>query len=105
MEQTTLSSKNVENEINLCEEIIEQFEKSLEELLEKAKQLSGRLDVLRSVETKLPNNSTKALVQANIQMVVDERFALAPEISRQHSHINHYTEILDKLYEIKSEVE
>lgn len=104
LEETLLSIESIDEEIELCKDIISQFQSKLDELTKKTQLLTNRLNVLRAVEEKLPAGSTKQLNSANINMVADERFNLIPEINKQSSNIKHYQQILQTLIELKSEI-
>lgn len=104
LEQTILSLKAIENEIELTTDTIKRFETQLEELKEKYKRLTERLGVLQALEAKLPEGMAKLVIKETIKIVINERFELAPGLSNKKSNIEHQTNILVALQELKNEV-
>lgn len=105
MEKTLLTITAINEEIELCKDVISQFQTKLDELTEKSKSLSNRLNVLRAVGEKLPEGMAKQVNQANIGIIADERFELLPKISKQSNNIEYYKQILNTVIDLKNELE
>lgn len=104
MDTITLSIEAVQNEVDICNQFIDENQKKLELLEDQEKELNDRIAVLRAIDEKLPNNAASELTISNIGLVDDELIEVIKEKGKRENNIKHYKEILSKLDEIKSEL-
>lgn len=103
MQKVTITMDALEEEIKLCEEVINQWQTKLDALIENDLTSSRRLDVLNLVSNRLPMGMAKDVNQANIDMEGKNRIEILKETSRHKSQIDHYSKILAVLLSIKEE--
>lgn len=103
VEKVALSVNAIDEEIEICKNIINQFQEELDELTEKTTSLTERIKVMQAIDEKLPEGGTKSINEGNIKLAVDERFELVPEIRKKTNTIKHYEKIHECLIELKKE--
>ncbi|RIJ65544.1 hypothetical protein [Rummeliibacillus sp. POC4] len=104
MELTTITKESINREIDFCTDFIDTKKDELSKFEEKFRRLTERLNVLTTIEEKLPEGLSKKLTQHNITVVANERFELAPKLSNLKSNIEGYYTIIDSLVDLRSEI-
>lgn len=103
MEKVQLSMDAVNEEIEMSNNLIKRFQKELDDLTGQTNSLTERIKVMQAVGEKLPEGSTKAINDANINLAAEERIELVPQIRKKANTIKHYEKIYECLIELKNE--
>lgn len=100
--ELVLKKEAVIQEIKICEEIIEQEEKKLEEIGQDLSQITDRLAVLNALNDKL-TGSVKMLNAEDIKDLSDQRKDLLPKVKRYQNRISNMQANIKALNELLNE--
>lgn len=97
----TLDRKAVEEEILICQSIIENYEKELCEARRDMKRISSRFEVLKALDEVLPNGNSKNLNLQDLNDLANKRTKLTPKLSSLQRKIEHFQTLLRGLQQLK----
>lgn len=104
MEKVQLSIEAIDDEIKICLDQISHFQTIFDDLRERSKTLTNRIEVLRAISERLPEGGARLMNERNIEAEDQKRLELEQEMSKQIRHIKNYEEILDCLVKLKHEM-
>lgn len=99
--EAQLSLKAIEEEMLICQSLVDKFEKELSEAKSQLSSLTERIEVLKALDKVLPDGKSKILNSEDLKDLADERFELAPRIISLQSKIEHFQTLMRGLNQLK----
>lgn len=104
MEDVRITAELIDKEIELYQDVIQQYQSKLDDLNERTLALTERIEVLQKLQPKVSELILQQITAKNLQIVVDERFSLIPGLNGNQSNIKNYQKLINYLEEIKLEL-
>ncbi|KAA0944146.1 hypothetical protein FQ087_18655 [Sporosarcina sp. ANT_H38] len=99
--ETKLSVKAIDEEILICQEFIDKYERELSDKESEVKSLTQRINVLTALNEILPTGKSKTFNSHDLDDLVNERFNAAPVINSINQKIEHFQTLIRGLYQLK----
>lgn len=99
--ETQLSLQAIDDEIVICQSLVDKFEKEVSDLEGQISSLTDRIEVLKALDEVLVEGKSKILNSEDLKDLVNERFELAPKIKPLQSSIEHFQTLIRGLHQLK----